>query len=472
MLAKPIGRTLNLSFGAAATVAAGLAALIGWLVVHGTTRYAFVLVLLPLVVLMLPRSEHRLLMGIGMIVVLPWWLRLGTSQMKVGIVAPVLAMSGAYGVASARNRAGQGLNFVDLAFCSLVAATVFSFAAEGPYTHHAITGLLLALLPLGFFVAPRAFGSQAWRPIFWVLFLAGTVAALSVLYEFFVLHRPLFHVSTYFWDATNVYLFRPGGVFGGPPQAATALSMTSLCGLALIATSTTRRGLLWLCLAISVTGVIVTFTRAGMIGIALGAVVFVGLWRPAALGRLAFAIATVTLVFVLVVIPQVAKSSWYQRGVTRHGTLSDRENRWKLAWPLITNSTQHLLIGHGVNSLQIGGPNGLPGTPQADLATAPILLQASPHSQYVKTLLEQGFVGLALMLTWLLGAVGKAALAIRKGVHSNDAAMLAACAAAIVCFTIVCFVDDALSEPSGSGIVALITGLVAIGCTPVTKTAR
>lgn len=467
MLAKPIvmGRTLNLSFAAATTVAAGLAASLGWFVAHGTMRIAVALVLLPLVVLMLPRSENRLLMGIAMIVVLPWWLQLGTSQMKVGIVAPVLAMSARLGVGFTQRRAGQGLNFIDLAYCSFVAATVFSFADEGPYTHHAVTGLLLYLLPLGFYVAPRPFGSQAWRPIFWVLFIAGTVGALSVLYEFFVLHRPLFHVSTYFWDATNLYIFRPGGVFGGPPQAAAALSMTSLCGLALIATSTTRRGLLWLCLALSVTGIIVTFTRAGMIGVAVGAVVFVGLWRPAALGRLAFAIATVTLVFVLVVVPQVAKSSWYERGVTRHGTLADRENRWRLAWPLITNSTEHLLVGHGVNSLRID-------TTQADLASAPILLQTSPHSQYILTLLQQGFVGLALLLAWLAGAAGKAALAIRKGAHRNDTAFLAACAAAIVSLMIVGFVDDALSAPSSSGIVALLAGLVAVRCTPVTKSAR
>ena len=352
-----------------------------------------------------------------------------------------------------------------LAYFAFVAATIFSFVSEGPYTYHSVTAFLLYLLPLGFYVAPRGFSHGVWVRIFWALFIGGTVASLTVLYEFFVIHRPLIHSSTYLWNPTTSFIFRPGGVFGGPPQAAAALSMTALSGLALLVTTVgVRRRIVWVCLSLSVTALVVTFTRAGMVGFVVGALLFVLLWRPVAFGRLAYCAAALSIVFVVVVIQHLASSSWYQKGVTRQGTLADRENRWKLAWPLVTNSTQHLLIGHGVNALAVGVPNGLPGTPQPDLAAVPTILDTSPHSQYIRTLLEQGFVGLALLLAWLAGAVGKAAVAIRRRANVADSPFLAACAAGIVSFLVVCLVDDALSTPSSRGIVALLAGLIAVRC--------
>jgi O-antigen ligase len=287
---------------------------------------------------------------------------------------------------------------------------------------------------------------------------------LPLFYEFFVLHRPLFgNASTYQWSREAGSLFRPGGTFGSPPAAVTALSMTTLCGLVLLVRSSGgRRLVVWLGLAISVGGIIITFTRAGLIGFALGVMVFVALWRPVALGRLTFGLVAVSVVFLLAVLPHLAGKDWYQEGVTRHGNLADREFRWRSAWPVITNSTTHLVVGHGFNSLLVGRPTGLTGQPDADLAAVPILIRDSPHSQYIRTLLEQGLVGLGLLVAWLLGSVGRAVGAVRKAtLRAEDRALLAGCAAGIVSFMVVSSAGDGLRDPSSLAIVALLTGLVA-----------
>jgi O-antigen ligase len=405
-----------------------------------------------------------------MIIVLPWWYTFGSAQLKVSAVAPVLAMLGLVGASVTQSRASHSFNLVDLAFAIFITAAALSWAFGGPYTYHSLTSFVLSILPAGFFVVARTLGRRAWPSMVWILVVAGTAASLPLFYEFFVTHRPLFtNGSFYYW---NVGLFRPGGAFGGPPQAVAVLSMTTLCGLSLLAISAGwRRLVVWACLFVSLGGIIITFTRAGLIGFALGLVVFVVLWRPAVLGRLLYGVATVSLVFVLVVLPQITSSKWYQEGVNRHGTLADRQGRWRAAWPVIVNSTTHSVVGHGFNSLQVGHPLGLAGQPQADLAAVPILISTSPHSQYVRTLLEQGFLGLAVMLAWLLGSLGKAVGATRRATRDGRA-LLAGCGAGIVSFVVVSFVDDTLRDPSGLATVALLSGLVAAQAQNLSETAR
>jgi len=438
---------------------------LAWLIAHGGgLGVALALALVPAAAVVLSPSKNRLLVGITMVLLLPWWYTLGSPQLKVFVVASLLAMTGLIGAAASQSEAAQPVNVIDLALAGFVTAAVLSVAFVGPYTYNSLAAVVLALLPLGFYIAGRNLGSSMWRPVCWVVLVGGTIASLPLFYEFFVLHRPLFgNGSTYQWSGQVGSLFRPGGTFGSPPAAVTALSMTALCGLSLLVTSTgARRLIVWVCLTVSVLGMIVTFTRAGIIGFVVGLVVFVALWQPALLLRFTFVTAALSLIVLLVVLPHIAGKSWYEEGVTRHGNLAIRESRWNLAWPLITNSTTHLTLGHGFNSLQIGHPGGLAGQPDADLASQPLLIKESPHSQYIRTLLEQGFVGLGLLLAWLLTSVGKAAGSIHSGrVGIEGRALLAGCAAAIVSFMIVSLAGDGLRDPSSLALLALVTGLVA-----------
>jgi O-antigen ligase len=438
---------------------------LAWVIAYGGgLGIALALALLPVAAVVLAPSKNRLMVGTAMVLLLPWWYTFGPSQLKVFVVASLLAMTGLIGAVANQSRQRQPVNIIDLALTAFITAAVLSVAFVGPYTYNSVTAVALALLPLGFYAAGRNLGSSMWRPIFWVGHVGGTIASLPLFYEFFVLHRPLFgNGSAYQWSGEAGSLFRPGGTFGSPPAAVTALSMTALCGLSLLVTSAgARRLIVWVCLTVSIFGMIVTFTRAGIIGFAVGLVVFVALWRPASLGRFTFGTAALSLIFLLAVLPHLASKGWYEEGVTRRGNLAIRELRWKLAWPIITNSTTHLTLGHGFNSLQIGHPGGLSGEPDADLAAQPALIKESPHSQYIRTLLEQGFVGVALLLAWLLGSVGKAVGAVRGGrVGVEGRALLASCTAAIVSFMIVSLAGDGFRDPSSLAILALVTGLVA-----------
>jgi O-antigen ligase len=320
---------------------------------------------------------------------------------------------------------------------------------------------LAALLPLGFYASGRLFGGIAWTRVAAVVLLAGTAGSLTVLYEFFVSHRPLFvSQSSYFWNATGQAIFRPGGVFGSPPAAATALAMSTLIGASLLpqVRGAARQGV-WACLAISVVALCVTFTRAGLIALAVGVTLYLALLRPPRLGRLVYLGILVATVFGLFVLPKITRTSWYQEGVVRPGSLTVRESYWSAAWPVIVNSPQHLLIGHGINSL-----NADPTAddrlldPQPDIAAVPSLSTLSPHSQYVRTLVEEGLVGLVLVGAWLALSLLSAGRAAARAATA-ERAPLAACAAAIAGFLIAAYVSDALRETAPFALVALVSGV-------------
>jgi O-antigen ligase len=292
------------------------------------------------------------------------------------------------------------------------------------------------------------------------LFFSGTAAALTVWWEALVSHSPLFvDKSTYYWNNTGQYIFRPGGVFGSPPGAAAVLAMTSICGLALIARSAGgRRTPMLLCLAVSIVALVFTFTRGGMIGFGIGLVVYVLLLGPRMSAKAVYFGVVAMLGLALFVLPAVSGSGWYQKGVLRQGTLAERETFWSGAWPVIEDSRHSFLLGHGINSLVVGRPE-LPGTPAPDIAASPTLSRYSPHNQYIRTLVEQGLVGLALLVAAFLAVLLKAvSLALRVPGLRTPAA---AAAGAVSAFAVISLVGDSLRHPPTFAVVATIAGLVA-----------
>ena len=451
-------------YGAGAMTATLLSCIfLAWLVANERYKLAAVaLVLVPLGAFVLHRGENGLLLGLGLILLVPWWVTFGSSVAKVGAVAPVLAAVGVLAPLFVLEHKPTALGFVDLAFAAFLVAAALSWIFVGPYTHNSITAFILLFAPCGFYIAARSLDDAGWKAACWVLVVGGALTSLPLFYEALVIRRPLFwSASSYAWNAGPGGLFRPGGAFGGPPAAVNVLAMTSLCALALLAKSSrASRRFIWPLLLVSVAGMVITFTRAGLIGFVIGVVVFVILWRPAVLGQLAFGIAAVVVAFALIVLPQIGGKSWYREGITREGTLANRQSRWDLAWPVITNTSTHVVFGHGINSLLVGHPSGLKGEPQADLAAVPILVKDSPHSQYIRTLLEQGFLGVGLLLVWLLGSIGKALSALSRA-DAGDRAVLAGSVAGIVSFMVVSLVDDNLRDPAGFAIVALLSGFIA-----------
>jgi O-antigen ligase len=168
--------------------------------------------------------------------------------------------------------------------------------------------------------------------------------------------------------------------------------------------------------------------------------------------------------------PRVAGASWYQEGVLRQGTFSERQSYWAESWTLATDSTDHLVLGHGINSLVIG-QSELPGTPDTDIAGFPELTVHGPHSQYVRTFVEEGLLGVALLLAWIGGSI---VTGVRQAWRAGqDRSLIAAAAAALISVAIVSFVDDTLRDPPTFVLVALLAGLlVGRSTTPTTASVR
>jgi O-antigen ligase len=433
---------------------------VGWLVANG---HGFVGIAVPAMLVAAPfllrRAENGLLAGTVLVLVVPSSVALGSPQAGVVRVAVLLSSAGFFVLAVGSDFSTPRLAVPDLFVAGLVAAAWVSWAVR-PHAPNAAQATLAAVLPAGFYLTGRWFGGIAWTRLATVILMAGTAGSLTVLYEFFIAHRPLFESqSSYFWNATGQAIFRPGGVFGSPPAAATTLAMTTLIGASLlpIVRGLARRGV-WACLAVSLAALVVTFTRAGIIAVALGFVLYLVLLRPPGLDRLVFVGIVLLTVVGLFVLPSVTRTSWYQKGVIRPGSLAVRQSYWSAAWPVIVNSPQHFVVGHGINSLYRDptSPDRLLD-PQSDISAVPTLSTLSPHSQYVRTLVEEGVVGLLLLVGWLVGSAARAGRAA-WGAASTRRAALAACAAATTSFLIASYAGDTLRDTSSFALVALATG--------------
>lgn len=443
-----------------AVVVAGSSVVLGWMVASGHAWAATVLAALLLATpFLLRRPENGLLVGAALVLLVPSTVAFGPGHAGAVRVAVLVSLTGLLVFSVRGDLWTPSFAAPDLFIAGFVAAALISWALR-PHTHNAVQATVAAVLPAFFYLAGRWFGGIAWTRLSVVVLLAATAGSVTVLFEFFIVHRPLFaDQNSYFWNATGNAIFRPGGVFIGPPAAATTLAMAIPVGASLL--SSTRgaaKRAIWACLAISAAALCATFTRAGVIAVAGALVLYLVLLRPPRIGRLIYAAIVVATLFGLFVLPKVARSSWYQEGVLRPGSLSVRESYWSAAWPVIVNSPQHLLVGHGINSL-VRDPTARDRfvDPQVDIAAVPTLSTLSPHSQYVRTLVEEGVVGLLLLLGWLGAALVSVTRATR-GVSSLRRAPLAACAAAIAAFLIAGYAADALREGPCFAMVALISG--------------
>ncbi len=356
-----------------------------------------------------------------------------------------------------RKGAGVSLNVVDLAVVGIMVAVLSSWAF-GPHEPHSFRAVLNYLVPLAFYGAARQYGMAHGRLFLWVLLVSGALASLTVWFEALFWHRPLFvDPNNYSWIGGGKFIFRPAGVFGTPPGASAELAMISISGLPLFgSTSGARRVGVSLCLAVSIGALLLTFTRGGMIAFAIGLTLYAAFLGSASTVKIVYGGMILLLIGIVLVLPRVSAAGWYQKGVLRGGAFTGRQTYWANAWPVIANSPKHLIVGHGINSLLVG--TQLPGQQAPDIAASPTLGTLSPHNQYIRTLVEQGVLGLTLLGLWLGGAIVKGSISVwRSGPMRRS---IAAATAATAAFAVISFVDDTLRHPPGFAVVALLTGLL------------
>jgi O-antigen ligase len=284
---------------------------------------------------------------------------------------------------------------------------------------------------------------------------AGSVGALTVIYEFVQGHVVYSDPTLYLWNSADGGLFRPGGIFGSPPGAATVLMYVIFFGLVGLKSLRGRARALGIsCMAICAVALVLTFTRAPLIGAGAGLLVYLWLIRSPVLRPTRIVVAGISLTLALVVVlPVLQGTSLFQQGVARGGTLAARESYWKLALPIALATPHNFIVGVGTGMLET--PALSPDAPLPYLvARTPQVFENSLHNQYVTTLVEQGVVGLLALVFLLVATFVPAARAARAG---SDPAY-AALAATVVGMAVVLAIDtELLHTPS------LIMFLVAAG---------
>lgn len=445
-------------------VAVLLASLVcGWLSANGRAMPALALTLLVLLVLYVIRlPENGLALAAFAIVAVPYNTVFGRPQFGAVRLFAMLAMAGVLALAVRRVWPAIRPRLADVAAGGFVIFTLISWLLS-PHVHGSLTATVNFVTPIGFYVAGRLFGARSGARITAFLLAGGTVGALTIAYEMFVARRPLFSNSdTYLWNQTNSSLFRPAGVFASPPAASTILAMIVVAALPLRhGTVGGRRMLLHLGIAICLFGEMLTLTRGPTIGLFVALIVYVLLVAPTPRTVLSLALGLSAAAFMVIalVLPAVGHTTLYQEALVRKGNFAARQSYWHDAFPRITNSSRHLIFGHGINSLVIGHP-WLPGQLDPDVASSPLLFSDGTHSQYVRTLFEEGVVGIALLVAWLGGALLIGFRRLRTIPVGVQRAELAAGIGATLCFAIAGLATDIARHPVAFAVVGLIMGML------------
>lgn len=429
-----------------AIVAGSLALISAYILVHRSASLAVAVAGLPLLAWTLLRPSRGLALGLILILTVPAWWSLGGRH-----VYQYAALFAAWSVLSARR---PRLTLIDVALLGYTAIFVLGWVLQSdqPDTWRIV---LDQLLMLGVYLGARAVPHHRFPALMKLTLFAGTLGALTVIYEFSRGYSVFIDPTRYRWNASTAGIFRPGGIFGNPPGAATVLMYVVFFGLAgLRSLRGTARALGVICIGISTVALVLTFTRAPLIGAGVGLLVFLWLVRSPLLRSRRVAVAGIVLITAtVIVLPSLQSDSVFQEGIVRGGNLSARESYWQLALPIAVANPHNLIVGIGTGVLeapQISADAPLPYL----VAATPQVFENSLHNQYVTTLVEQGLVGLAALM-FLLAAIF---VPTARAARATGDVYYAALAATVVSMSVVLALDtELLHAPS------LIMFLVAAG---------
>jgi hypothetical protein len=373
---------------AAVVVVTGAAGsvIVAWLISHRSGPLVIAFAVMPLLVSLLLRPGTGFLLATAVAIAAP------RTTSHVWLMPTLLAIGGLTSI----DRWGLRPRKFDILFGAWIIWCLASwwFHPELAVTKKVfITGSipLLAYAWVRLSLTPRFL-----RRFLWVVLAAGTLAAGTVWLEL-LRGRVIFSDPTqYQWGGAGGTIYRPGGVFGGAPAAAIALAMISLATLVLIRervyVATTCHCVIWGAVA-------VTYSRAGWAGLGVGLTLSALLLPYRKFGRILY-VCAVVVIAAFAFQQLILKSHVYQSGVARPTTVSERFVFLHLATPLATDSRAHFLFGRGFDAFES------PGYHDLNLMNAEILLErGGPHNEYMRAILEQGLVGLALFGGLLAGGL-------------------------------------------------------------------
>jgi O-antigen ligase len=333
-----------------------------------------------------------------------------------------------------------------------------------PNTGVDLKTFLTLTVPIYLYATVRlATGRDLIRPALWVILIAGTVGALSVLFDWATGTVHFADPTAYQW-ADPKELFRAGGIFGGSPAAAICLSMAMLATAPLWTGS--RQKIVRVCVGLMLWAIVVTFARAGWIGL-IGGLILLVMLLPVQARRVAVVLGLAGVVLLGCALwwsaagpsatSGIVASPLYQKGLVRSENTRGREEFLALAAPMLVDTPTHFLVGRGFDAFQAKD-----GTLDAGMAAREILInRGGPHNEYFRAWLEQGVVGLILVLGWLLGLVlvgARASQRLEK--RSSSRLTIAGLTASVVAFTLAGLFHDLSHNAVSLGTLAIVSALL------------
>jgi O-antigen ligase len=271
-------------------------------------------------------------------------------------------------------------------------------------------------------------------------------------------------------------LNRIAGTVGDPNVLASVLLVGAILAVALAIAqrgSPALRIVLIGCAVLCIAGVVLTFSRGGLLalGVAILATPIVARRRAAALAA-GFLVAVCVVAYIGVLAPSDARD----RIIARDGG-SGRTDIWKIGWRMVEAKP---ITGIGVGNFQSSSIHYQiePGaaTVRTDLADNPSVA----HNSYLEIWAELGLVGLALFLGIVLSALAAAIKANRRFLRDGRSDLAVIAGAVAISLISVLASDFFISEQSSKQLwllVALCPALWAIakrgpGATPGTAMRR
>ncbi len=389
--------------------------------------------------------------GIGLSAAIAVAVAVPTSAGHVWLTPPMLAATGLFAA-----RRLSRWTFTDLAFTAWALWVTLSWWRHSELLIDRKAFFVTGLAPLLFYVWARlSVNERTIRRVLWTLLAAGTIGASTVLYELALGHVVFNDGANYQWAGGNGQLFRPGGVFGGSPAAAISLTMISLATLSLVRD---RRRLALSCQAIMLIAIVATYSRAGWVGLLVGIVVVAVMLPYRRWGVILYLVGALALIGYTMKAAFIHTQT-YQAGVIRSQNTSTRELFLKVALPLSTDSPEHFLVGRGYKAFQ--SPTGEHDARFREIDPQLWLVQGGPHNDYMRALLEQGLIGLLLMVAWVFTGLRRGLRARQESAAGSDERlMLAGLTGAVASFAAASVFHDLSHSIPSVTVAALMLGVL------------
>jgi O-antigen ligase len=240
------------------------------------------------------------------------------------------------------------------------------------------------------------------QPNQFLVVVGGALAGLAIASTQGILDQMLGVFSTQGFVSGTEVVGRVQGSFGHPNMFGGFLAFLMPVGIAIAFSSSFSTAMRWLAtlaVALAIPAMVFSYARGAMLGLFLGAVIWLALLRP----RVALAIGAIVIVGAVAFAPGALKSR-FENDSSSDVTL--RSDIWNGAIEIYSGQP---VFGVGLNNFQTAYGK-LPST-SATSSQRRLLhneqLLVPPHAQniYLQALAEQGIVGLLAMLGVLIGGL-------------------------------------------------------------------